>query len=133
MELLSIDMGSKEFSNKGILLYGKCVAMQFEKILKMLSKDNILLAACLQEHHMDNLGFKLSTLLRYQPINAITVLTIDGSPHCVQMHFLAEQAKTLTGKDLSVRHFVIEEGELCEITSDAVKKARHLSHIEVKK
>lgn len=123
-------MGSKVFSNKGILLYGKCVSMQFEKILQMLSKDKILLAACLQEHHMDNLGFKLSTLLRYQPVTDISVLTIDGSPHCVQMHFLAEQARTITGKDLPVRHFVIEEGNLCEVSSDAVKKARHLSHIK---
>src|SRR3989338_5816276 len=133
MELLSIDMGSKNFSNARILLYGKCLPQQFERFLHKLSKGRILLAACLQEHHMDNLGFKLATLLTYQTIKDIAVLTIDGSPHCLQLHLLAEQAKTITRKDLPIRHFVIEEGKLFEVTSETVKKARHLSCIQVNK
>lgn len=130
MELLSIDLGSKKFSNSKILLYGKCIPIQFGFFLRKLSKGKIILAVCLQEQHMDNLGFKLVTLLTYQPVKEITVLTIDGSPHCVQLHALAEQAKKITKSGVFIKHYVIEEGELIEFNSDIVKVARHLSHIK---
>ena len=130
MELLSVDMGSKRFADAKIILYGKCVPNQFKQFLKKLSKGRFALSACLQEHHMDNLGFKLATLLTYQPVKEITVLSIDGSPHCAQLHALAEQAKRITGSDVAIKHYVIEEGRLVEFSSEVVKIARHLSHIK---
>ncbi len=129
MDLISIDMGTKKFANSSILLYGSCVPQQFKKYLQKFTKGRIPLSACLQEQHMDNLGFKLATLLLYQPLKEITVLSIDGSPHCVQLHALAEQAKRISKSAVHIRHYVIEEGKLFEVTSDTVKTARHLSHI----
>jgi hypothetical protein len=130
MDLLSIDMGSaKKFSKAKILLHGSCVPMEYKIFLKKLAKGKIKLAACLQEQHMDNLGFKLATLLTYQPVKEITILTIDGSPHCVQLHALAEQAKRITKSDIPIKHYVIEERRLIEVTSETIKTARHLSHI----
>lgn len=133
MHLLCVDIGSKRFSNAKILLYGTCVPQEHLRFLQRLSKGKIALDACMQEEHMDRVGFKLATLLRYQPIKEIVVLTNDGSPHCVQLHFLAEQVKTVTGINVPIKHFVIEEGKLLEVTSDTVKKARHLSWIQATK
>ena len=129
MELLSIDMGAKQFADARVLLYGKCVPQQYERYLRKLSRGRIAISACLQEQHMDNLGFKLATLLTYQPVREITVLTIDGSPHCAQLHAAAEQAKRITRAPVAIKHYVIEEGQLEEVTSDTVKIARHLSAI----
>ncbi len=129
MDLISVDMGSKKFSDARILLYGKCVPQQFKGHLQRFLKGKIPISACLQEQHMDNLGFKLATLLTYQPVKEITVLSIDGSPHCAQLHALAEQAKRITKSSIPIKHYVIEEGELIEVTSETVKIARHLSHI----
>ena len=129
MDLISIDMSSLKLANSRILLYGKCVPQQFDKHLQKFKKGRIKLAACLQEHHMDNLGFKLATLLLYQVIKEIIVLSIDGSPHCVQLHALAEQAKRITKSNVVISHYVIEEGKLFKVTAETVKAARHLSQI----
>lgn len=129
MKILTLDMGNKKLSGAKILLYGTCFPQQWSKYLKRFSKGRYCLDVCMQEEHMDRVGFKIATLLHYQLVKEITVLTNDGSPHCLQLHLLVEQAKKITKSNVSIKHFVVEEGDLIEIDSEDVLIARHLSHI----
>ncbi|RLF10916.1 MAG: 4Fe-4S ferredoxin [Thermoprotei archaeon] len=88
------------------------------------------LHVCLQETHMDRVGFKVATMIFKSSPSSITVLTMNGSPHCIQLHFLVEQARQLTSYTGPVRHLVVEKGELIEVSSEAVRVARHLASVE---
>ena len=74
------------------------------------------------------LGFKLLGMLARSGIKQLIVATVDGSMHCIQLHYLAEEVeKILAG--IERRHYVIERGQLVEVPSEAVKLSRFLSRI----
>lgn len=129
MKILKLDMGNKKLAGAKILLYGSCFPQQWSKYLKKFSKGRYCFDVCMQEEHMDRVGFKVATLLHYQPVKEITVLSNDGSPHCLQLHLLVEQAKKISKSNVVVKHFVVEEAKLVEIDSQDVMVSRHLSHI----
>jgi hypothetical protein len=63
-------------------------------------------------------------------LEEVVVLTVDGSPHCVGLHHAVEEAAKVSGKDVMIRHVVIEEGSPIEVSNQAVKTARYLSRVE---
>ncbi|MCK5302814.1 MAG: hypothetical protein KAJ96_06725, partial [Candidatus Thorarchaeota archaeon] len=63
-------------------------------------------------------------------MNKVTVLTVDGSPHCVQLHFVVEDLKSHFTQDIETAHFVVEKGKVHQVSPKAVKRARHLSKLE---
>lgn len=127
-ELLSLNVKSRYISGKELLVYSKCILREFPDILEEYSKGRSPLAVCLQENHMDSVGFKLVSIVNYGRPKKIIALTIDGSPHCVQLHFATEQVKEITG--VEVDHYVIEKGSVYQVGPETVKMARHLSKLE---
>jgi hypothetical protein len=130
MSLLSTSVTSKKLRGKSLLLYGTCIKEEYPNILAEFSKNRTPLYICLEEEHMNKVGFKLATILKIAKPKDITVLTIDGSPHCVQLHFAVEQARNISGVGVPTRYFVIEKGKIREISAKAIRMARHLSEIE---
>jgi len=130
MELLSTNINHSKLRDSSLLVYGTCVEAEAQNIFKKLSKGRLSLHVCLEKEHMDKVGFKLAIILMTSKPREITVLTIDGSPHCLQLHFTVEQAKNITNSKVKITHYVIEHGKLIQISKDAVKTARHLSHIQ---
>jgi hypothetical protein len=130
MELLSTNVNHSKLRNSSLLVYGTCIGVEAQNIFKKLSKGRIPLKVCLEKEHMDKVGFKLATILTTSKPREITVLTIDGSPHCLQLHFTVEQAKNIANSKVKLTHYVIEHGKLIKISSEAVKMARHLSQIQ---
>ncbi len=82
---------------------------------------------------MNHAGYKLASIIRYSNIRRVTALTVDGSPHCVQLHYLLEDIKRHFVPELLTTHYVIEKGELFSVTPEAVKRSRHLSKIPLSK
>jgi hypothetical protein len=130
LELLSTSVTSDELRKKRLLIYGSCLKKEAPKLLAKLSKGKTLLHVCLEEVHMNVVGFKLATILKVSEPKSVTVLTFDGSPHCLQLHFAVEQAKDVVEFPVEVTHYVIEKGQLRRISPPAVKVARHLSRIQ---
>lgn len=130
MELLNTNVKNKRLYKGSLLIHGTCVSAEAPKIFSGFSKRLVPLQVCLEKEHMDMIGFKLATILKMSKPKDITVLTVDGSPHCLQLHFAVEQAKDIAGSDVKVAHYAIEHGELSQISLEALKTARHLSRIE---
>jgi len=81
--------------------------------------------------HIDQFGFKLSTILRLRRATSLTTVTKDGSPHSVQIPLIAQEAAQNTGFPLSgLKFVVIENGHLVSVSNPAVRAARHLSEVE---
>ncbi|MFW9864369.1 MAG: hypothetical protein ACFFET_18935 [Candidatus Thorarchaeota archaeon] len=89
-----------------------------------------VLSVCLEETHANQAGFKIGSIVRYSKINRLTALTVDGSPHCVQLHFLIEDIKRHFTPEVETDHYVVEKGAVHQVSAAAIKRARHLSKIE---
>lgn len=131
--LMSINVGDAHLRKEGkLLLIGSCMD-RFPEIVKDFSKrdgEHAVLHVCLEETHMNQAGFKIGSIAKYSRLSEITVLTIDGSPHCVQLHYVVDDIKRHFAPELTTRHYVIEKGNVHEISSDAIKRSRHLSKIQ---
>ena len=132
--LMRINVGDERLRKKGkLLLVGSCTD-RFPDIVNEVCEKNgghFVLQVCLEETHANQAGFKIGSIVRYSDIKKITVLTVDGSPHCVQLHYTVEDIKRHFTPDIETVHFVIEKGKLFEITADVVKRSRHLSKIQM--
>ncbi|TFH04153.1 MAG: 4Fe-4S ferredoxin [Candidatus Thorarchaeota archaeon] len=131
--LMRINVGDKRLKDKGkLLLIGSCMD-RFPEIVKDFSEragGQAVLHICLEETHVNQVGFKIGSIVKYSGITEITALTVDGSPHCVQLHYVIDDVKQHFAPEIETKHFVVEKGEVHEISSDAVKKSRHLSKIQ---
>lgn len=105
-----------------ILLHGSCVD---EEALREFS-GYAKLSCCPEEEHANMIGFKLAGILARGNYSEIAVLTVDGSLHCVQLHYVVEEVCKIVRNPPARRHFVVEEGKIREIQEDAVKISRHL-------
>jgi len=92
--------------------------------------ERSVLHVCLEENHMDHVGYKIASMVRYAHIKRLTALTVDGSPHCIQLHYLIEDIKRHFTPEIETKHIVVEKGEDIMISPEAVKQSRHLSKIE---
>lgn len=113
-----------------LLIIGRCVEIEHPKALKDF-KDYAILSVCLEEEHMNNTGLKLAAILARGNYSEVSVLTVDGSPHCVQLHFMVEEVfKIMKLSNCRRRHFVIEKGKVIEVSLEAVRVARYLSKVQ---
>ncbi|TFF91662.1 4Fe-4S ferredoxin [Candidatus Thorarchaeota archaeon] len=131
--LMRINVGDKRLRDKKrLILVGSCMD-RFPEIIKEYSEemeDAAVLHICLEESHINQAGFKIGSIVRYSGIEKIAVLTVDGSPHCVQLHFVVEDVKRHFTPEIEITHYVVEKGKIHEISSQAVKTSRHLSKVQ---
>ena len=124
--LMSINVGDKRIREKGnLLLIGTCMADRFPEIVEEYSKTNggqAVLHVCLEETHVNQAGFKIGSVIRYSGIKNVTVLTVDGSPHCVQLHYVIEDIKRHFTSDIEITHYVVEKGKVYEVSDKAVPR-----------
>lgn len=129
MELLQTNVQSKYISGN-ILLYGSCIPAEYPEILARF-KQKTALHTCLEKEHVNQVAWKMATIVRQNKPKEIAVLTIAGSPHCVQLHYALEDIKKIFPW-LRVKHHVIEKGKLIEVTAKAVRISRHLNEVEAR-
>ena len=122
-------MTARGLRGADLLIYSECLRQEWPSLLAEVAEGHIALSICLEEEHISHLTAKLATIIVMGRPASITVLTVDGSPHCVQAHFSAQQALRMTGSAIPVRHLVVEKGVLHEVGPEVVRKARHLSEV----
>lgn len=131
MNLLEVNAGSRYVRGENILIYGSCIENEHPWILKETSKDKNPLSICLEKEHMNAVVYKLASMFKLSyPPNEFTVLTIDGSPHCIQLHYAVEEACKLTGQKIPIKHLVILNRKVFDISPYTVKLSRYLSKIK---
>ncbi|TXT54797.1 MAG: hypothetical protein BAJATHORv1_50048 [Candidatus Thorarchaeota archaeon] len=132
--LMSTNVGAQYIREKGqLLLIGTCMMERYPEIVEEFAQRDegyAVLHICLEESHVNQAGFKIASFVRYSQLKRIVVLSVDGSPHCVQLHFITEDVKRHFIPELEVEHYVVEHGKVHEISPKAVKRGRHLSKIQ---
>ncbi|MEM2234121.1 MAG: 4Fe-4S ferredoxin [Desulfurococcaceae archaeon] len=129
-DLLEVNAKSRIFRDKSkLLIIGKCIELEHPEILKQFIDDNYgVLGLCPEAVHVNMAGFKLIGILARGSFEEVSVLTVDGSMHCIQLHWMLEEvfkAMNLNGK-IKRRHFIIYKGELKEVSARDVKISRFM-------
>ena len=127
--LLSTSVTSRDVRGSHVLVYSECLREEWPDILAREAEGRLALAVCLEREHISHITAKLATMMVMGRPASITALTVDGSPHCVQVHFALQQALRLTGLEVPIRHLVVEKGIVYEIGPEVIRKARHLSEV----
>ncbi len=109
---------------------GSCLLKEHPEIVEKYAKDRVCLHVCLEAHHMNMAETKLACLIKLHEPTELMVLTVDGSPHCLQLHVIAEDMRRYFNLGTSIQHIVIEHGSTCVISGVAVKTARHLHKVQ---
>lgn len=134
MKLLRINAGDRRAKEKGkLLIYGECVKDMWPQIFEKFLKDHFATAVCLEAEHMNMVAFKLATMIKNIKPNQVTVLTVDGSPHCVQLHMTVEEVRKIVenlSPQTTYKYYVINKGELIEVPRKCIKTSRYLSKIK---
>ncbi|MEM3326618.1 MAG: 4Fe-4S ferredoxin, partial [Thermoproteus sp.] len=74
---------------------------------------------------------KMARMFKSSRPRSLTVVSIEGSPHCLLLHASANEAEYILGGKIPKRHFVVVDGrELREISPDAVRVARYLHIVD---
>ncbi len=122
---MSTNAKGKYVRGRNLLLYGTCI----EEIPQFLDKFEgyTKLSFCPEKMHINMAFYKLMSMMSMA--KELIVLTKDGSPHCVQMHYIAEEVLKYSAVRFPLRHFVIENGKIIEVDSQDVKLSRYLSKI----
>ena len=130
MKLLEIWVKAPQLREADLLIVGECVEKINPKALEELGRGRVVLTACPEEDGALLYG-KIGTMIRASRPRSITVLTIDGSPHCFLIHAAVNEAVFITGEEIEQRHYVLVNGEeLVEISPDAIRVARYLHIVD---
>ena len=131
MELLSLNAASRLLREKRkLLIYGKCVEVERPGLIEKLSEGRVAVWACPERDHINVIALKVASILARVDLEEMAVVTVDGSPHCVQLHHAVEEAIKVAKSELSARHLVCHGDEIIEVSPRAVKAARYLSKVE---
>lgn len=109
-----------------IVIASACLPYVNYELFSKLSKGKVVLLACPERENPTHYG-KIASIIRSSKPKSITVVTIDGSPHCFTLHASVNEAEYILGEKVERKHYVVVDGrELREITPNTIRVARYL-------
>lgn len=116
--------------NKDLLIASQCLKHINPEVWKSMGKNKVVLTAC-PENDCQAIYGKIASMIRSTKPKSITVITIDGSPHCYQLQAAVNEAEYILGEKFSHEHYVLVDGvKLVKINPNAIRLARYLSIID---
>ncbi len=113
-----------------ILVASRCLKYVAPEIYEKLADGKVVLLHCPENENVAVYG-KLASIIRSSKPKSVTVVTVDGSPHCLQLHAAVNEALYILGEKIPQKHYVVRDAkELIEISPDAVRVARYLSIVD---
>ena len=74
---------------------------------------------------------KIGGMLRTGKIKNIIFVTVDKSPHCVQVHYIRnELEKMMDLKEINITNYVVVENQLIEICNDVISMSKSLGKLQ---
>lgn len=130
MKLTQIHVKAPVLKGASILLVGECVPEIFPKIYRQFVKERVVLTCCPEAENVGLITGKTATIIACSHPKEVTVLTIDGSPHCLALHAALNQAIFVTKEKTPTHHFVIADRKAQEVSAESVRVSRYLHLVQ---
>jgi len=128
-DLLSANVGRAK--NKRLFIVSSCIAKDFLDLLESyVSKDDYVVSTCPEQHHINLIGYKIASFISYSNISEVTVLSVDGSLHCVQLQYIIENIRKRFFRDLKVNYLVFSNKKIIRVNEKIITLSRHLSKLQ---
>ena len=126
MKLVETHVKSSFLKRASILIVSECVQNAFPNIYKRFTKGRVVLTSCPETENAGLIMGKTATILACSNPKEVVVLTVDGSPYCFQLHAAVNQALFITKAGVPLRHIVIVESDVREVSAESVRVGRYL-------
>lgn len=129
--LVDINAKSVVFrDSRKLLVASRCLELERPGVIEEFkARGYAVLTVCPEAEHVNVLGFKLAGILARCKFEEVSALTVDGSLHCAQVHWMLEEVFKVTRSSSARKHYVVHEDEVVEIPAEVVKKARFLAKL----
>ncbi|HID90463.1 TPA: 4Fe-4S ferredoxin, partial [Candidatus Bathyarchaeota archaeon] len=128
--LLRIWVKSPSLRGADILIVGECVGELDKPAYHRLSKGKVVLTFCPEADPVSSALGKLSSIIRSSAPRSISLLTVEGSPHCLTLHAALNEALYVTKCAIPTEHYVLVGDEAVRISPDSVRVARYLHLVD---
>jgi len=130
MKLVETWVKSPFLKESSLLVVGECVQTTFPDAYKNFEKRRTVLTSCPEAENHGLIISKLATILVCAKPKDVTILTVDGSPHCFGLHAALSQALFLTKAKTLFHHYVIVKGKASEVSPESVRVGRYLHLVQ---
>lgn len=118
--------------NETIIIIGSCLPYMdkdaYKKIIEICSNVYDL---CLEQTHINMAITKIGGMLRTGKIKKIIFASVNKSPHCIQMHYIQDElCKMMDLKDIEITNYVVEKGEIVNISAETIKLSKNLIQLQ---
>ncbi len=113
-----------------LLLISECAQDVFPDVYDEFAKGRVVLTSCPEVENAGTIMSKLASMLTCSNPSDVTVLTMEGSPHCLTLHFAANAAVFTTKSNVPISHFVVLERKAMKVSPESVRVARYLHLVE---
>ena len=112
--LLDINAKSVVFrDSKKLAVISRCLELEKPWVLEKLRGEGyVAITACPEAEHINMIGFKLAGIIARCDFEEVAVVTVDGSMHCTQLHWVLEEIYKLMKPSTRRRHLVVYENSL---------------------
>ena len=130
MKLLETWVKAPFLKDASLLLMSECAQALFPDLCKEFMKGRFVLTSCPTVENSGLIMGKLASILTCSPPKEVTLLTVDGSPHCFTLHSALNQALFLAKSNIPSSRYVIVEGKAVEVSPESVMVGRYLHLVQ---
>ena len=117
---------------ENMTIVGSCLKdMQKEAFEKLEAISDEMYEVCLESVHVNMVITKIIGMLSRVEVKKVIFASVDKSPHCVQLHYIASEIKkAMPHLGTEFVHYVAVDNSLIEIDEKTVKLSKSLSELQ---
>ena len=111
-----------------------------DSIYEYISRDSIKYAnetseniydVCLEDTHLNMVITKLAGMIARKKCKELTFVTVDKSPHCVQLHYVVKELENIMDlKEINIKNYVATNDGLIEIPIEVIGLSKNLAKLK---
>ena len=117
--------------NEKMIIIGSCLENMFPSIYKKLEQESTnIYEVCLEETHLNMVITKIAGMLARNDIKEIKFVTIDKSPHCVQLHYVVKELENIMDLEkIHIENYVATSEGLIEVPLKVIGLSKNLAKL----
>ena len=114
--------------DKTIIIVGSCLKSREPQVFEQLQKiTSDIYDICLEETHVNMAITKIAGMLRTHIIEKVIFVSVDKSPHCVQLHYIQDELrKMMMIENITIENYVCCDGNLIKISPKTISLSKNL-------
>ena len=110
-----------------ILITGACLPEVDSGVLEPLVQEaDQVFSLCLEETHFNMALAKFTAVMGTGQVRRVLLASVDRSPHCTQLHYLAHELERVCPDHVPVESYVLHEHLLVPVPPEAIDLSKSL-------